>query len=824
MIEWMLGLERLRLERDAPLLLRWNSSAPAWLLFGLGLLAAAWVAGVYRKEHGPRLARLMLGVMRFALFVLVVAVLCQPSLVLQRNRVERSQVALLVDASASMGFKDVYRGSSLGEETARGAGISTAEDVGRYDRLTLARNALLGNGAAPLKRILEVNSVQLLTFGANVEPRAFAEDVNGLDGLIDSLSAVEPKGTATHLASALAGAMDGARGRRLAAIVLVSDGQSTQSGDLKPAIDMAADRQVPILPLRIGSPTRLLDVEMGPIAHQEAVFVGDVAAIDVPLAVRGASEPTPIVVDVIDDRTRELVASAEAVVDAGGAGSVEVRMAPTRPGELRLRATARPLPGELNTENNSETVLLTVQDRRARVLYVEGYPRFEYRYLKNALIRERSVELSVLLLEADEEFVQEGADPIRRFPETMDELGRYDVVLFGDVDPRGGWLSSAQESLLLEFVRERGGGFGVIAGERATPSRWRGTELEMLLPVRIDSSFLGKYGAALVTGFAPRLTAEGEGHRLLRFAVDRERSRAVFEALPPLYWIARTLGPKPGARVLVEAATGREGEAPQPLVVMTRYGAGTLVYQGTDDTWRWRRHTGELLHDGYWVRMVRELLPESGLGADRRWVLRTDRRTYPFGEPVHVELEVFDGELLNALQDNVEFRLIELASDARRSQEDSASRQPESAADAPSDRTAGVLVASLPATRLDASSNRFEAAIVPPRAGAFRLELTGAPTRPGETPPVARVRVESPDLELRRPEADHDALERMAAATGGQVIGLDQLAERFSAIRDRSVQTPDDITEPLWDSPLAMMLFVMLVGSEWVLRKAFGWV
>ena len=115
-------------ERDAPLLLRWNSSAPAWLLFGFGLIAAAWVAGVYRKEHGSRIARLLLGALRFALFALVVAVLCQPSLVLQRNRVERSQVALLVDASASMGLKDVFQDSALGEEIARGdSGLSTAQ-------------------------------------------------------------------------------------------------------------------------------------------------------------------------------------------------------------------------------------------------------------------------------------------------------------------------------------------------------------------------------------------------------------------------------------------------------------------------------------------------------------------------------------------------------------------------------------------------------------------------------------------------------------------------------------------------------------------------
>ena len=100
--------------------------------------------------------------------------------------------------------------------------------------------------------------------------------------------------------------------------------------------------------------------------------------------------------------------------------------------------------------------------------------KHEYRYLKNALLREKTMDLSVLLTDADEQFVQEGTDPIRRFPETPEELNRYDVVFFGDVDPRGRWLSTSQMNMLLDFIGNEGGGFALIAGERARAATVRG--------------------------------------------------------------------------------------------------------------------------------------------------------------------------------------------------------------------------------------------------------------------------------------------------------------------------------------------------------------
>ena len=273
----------------------------------------------------------------------------------------------------------------------------------------------------------------------------------------------------------------------------------------------------------------------------------------------------------------------------------------------------------------------------------------------------------------------------------------------------------------------------------------------------------------------------------------------MFDTLPKLYRFAKTLGPKPGATVLLEHPTadvpGQPTVGNMPLLVLARYGAGKILFQATDDTWRWRREGGEFLHDTYWVRLVRELMPLRRKGRDQRLVIRTDRREYAFGQRVRAQVEVLDSQLLAEQGDTLRVLLTD--------KEDSA-------------------VMRFSALRLGDDSVVFEGSCVPPRIGGFTLSVEGVTPRLGDKPAVARIEVAPTDPESVHLEADHQALERIAAATGGRMVALDKLDEVFGAIKDRSVQIPDDIREPLWDSKLVMLLFGILITTEWVMRKSFG--
>ncbi len=775
-------------------------------MLSFGLVALAWVTVVYRRERTSSGRRLTLAVVRCGVIALVAAMLCRPSLVWQRNRVEPSHVAVLLDTSLSMTTRDRYSDEAAASAIARGAGLSKPAALDDHSRIECVQAAVTGDDAAPLRRLLEHNAIQLYTFSGAAEPQGYADSEAALAPLVESVQSAKAEGMSTDLARAIRQVIDKAQGRRLAAVILASDGRATQPTSLQDALDLAAGRQIPIFPLRIGSPDPVRDIEVGPVRAQDGVFVNDVLAVEAQLSARGLSEPTPVRVALVDERSGTTVAAQTVSLDPSvGATTVELHTKPTQGGTTRYRVEVAPLPGETNIQNNAERVDVTILEGGLRVLFVEGYPRYEYRYLKNALLREQTMQMSGLLIEADEQFVQEGTEPIGRFPDTPEELSRYDVVLFGDVDPRGGWLTAAQMNILLDFVGNEGGGFGLIAGERAAPHRYLGTPLEKLIPVSIDPGFLGRYDAALVFGYRPRLTPEGRRSRIFRFAADRAASAALFDSLPELYWVARTLGPKPGASVLAEHPTLRTAAGPMPIVVTGRYGAGKIFFQATDDTWRWRRHNGELLHDSYWVQVARELMRDTRASQDRRYVLRTDRRTYAYGEPVRVQVEFFDAQLLSQQHDTLPVAVAESGTvDAH-------------------EPSGGLLIPTrFEAHRISPQSSIFEGAYVPPHPGGFSLEAADVSPRPGDRSASVLVRVERPDLEARRPEADYEALERIAAATGGRVLELDQLESEFATVRDRSVQIPDDVVETLWDSKLVLMLFVLMISTEWGLRKAFG--
>ncbi|MFQ5412831.1 MAG: hypothetical protein ACE5E6_00085 [Phycisphaerae bacterium] len=832
-IQWLLGLEHIRLGRDAPIVFQWQHEPRAWLLFCAAVVGGACVALVYRRERVSTTRRVVLALLRCGMLALVVAVICQPALVLRQDRIEPSHVAVLVDTSRSMAARDEPTApdnaprpkpaASIGaagltqeeigprpraEDTARADTADETErvtDVGapvRPSRIERAREALLGNDAAVLRQLLGRHAVQLYGFAGGTEALAYAGSVDDLPALVDALGTLVADGASTDLDGALAHVIRHGEGRRLAGIVLATDGRSTQVGaarasaGLHDVLDLARGRKIPIFPIRIGSTTVPPDIEVGPLRADEQVFVHDILAVEADVAGRGLVDAAEVTVTLTDERTGLPVASKTmTLTPAEPETTVELRTKPSQSGRVRYRVEATPIARERVRSNNVDRIDVNVLDDRVAVLYVELYPRYEYRYLKNALLREETVALSVLLLEADEAFVQEGTYPIRRFPETPEELDRFDVVVFGDVDPRGGWLTPAQMKMLLAFVGDRGGGFALIAGERYAPHRYRGTPLEKLIPVRIDPAFMGRYEATIVTSFRPRLTWEGRHSRIYRFAADEAESAAMFEALPDLYWVARTLGPKPGATLLAEHPTMRTTTGRLPLVVIGRYGAGKIFFQATDETWRWRRHTGELLYDTYWVRVVRELMRSQRVGRDHRYVIRTDRRRYAYGQPVRTQVEFDDSQLLAQQGDVVAIAV----------RDDGAA-----------------LVGRIDAQRVAPDAALFEAVYVPPRAGSFELKAADITPRTGDRPVSALIHVRRADLESRRPEADHATLERIADVTDAVVVDPEDVSEVLAGIRDRSARIPDDVTEPIWDSKLVLGLFVLMISMEWVLRKAFG--
>ncbi len=768
LLEWLLDLERIRLGRDAPLSVHWQPLLPVWLVTPLTLLGLVVVLIAYRRERCSAAGRSMLFVARASLILLLAVLLGRPALVLQRERVESSHVALLFDTSRSMLIADGCGGDS---------------------RMKCAQQILSEKDGAAIAAMLSRNDLVVHSFAGSKRRELDGDSVEDIPLISAAIDGWPCEGSVSDPWGALESVLAQRDGGRLSAVVIVSDGRATVARGMESAIEKATARQVPIFVLPVGSESPLLDAVIVQVTAPSRAFLKDRSAVRVEIRVDGSAAEQPVKVRLLNESSGEEMARRVVTISEDGKANIVFAIVPGATGRLAMRVEIEELKGERALDNNVARVGIDVVDDVIRVLYVDGQPRYEYRYLKNTLLREPTMRSSCLLLSADEAFVQEGTDPLRRFPTDIEALSAYDVVLLGDVDPNGAWLSTLQAEMLVEYVSERGGGFGLLAGPRFAPHRFAGSPLARLLPIRIDENSATFEGATITQSYVPKFTPEGRTSGLFPLNADDD-----WDALGGLYWFAATAGAKPGAEVLAYHPGLDRGEA-QPLFVLGRVGAGRVFFSGTDETWRWRRSAGEWAFDAFWTQVCRTLARTESIGIDRRYEIFTDRRRYGYGQVVEIRLRVFDSEMLSATGDTVRAII---------------------------KNEAGQVIARLPLLRTGFEAADFDARFTPPADGWYSVEIGGVMNQPDVQPASARFFVGGADPESSQPGADHESLRRIAAATGGEVLTRETVANSLAGIVDRSLRIPDDVSEPLWDSKLSLILFATLISAEWIVRKAMG--
>jgi uncharacterized membrane protein len=408
------------------------------------------------------------------------------------------------------------------------------------------------------------------------------------------------------------------------------------------------------------------------------------------------------------------------------------------------------------------------------------------------MIRDQTIDISCLLTSADPTFAQEGDRPITRFPETIEEMMDYDVVIFGDVDPRQ--FSDSQLQLVSDFVAKRGGGFGMVAGPRWSPAMYRGTPIEAILPVNI-SRVVSDDDSPITQGFRPALTKVGSDSSIFRFFADRAvNEKYIREQLQPLYWYCRGITAKPGVgEVYAEHPTesGPDGRK-APILVLGRFGAGRTLFSAIDDSWRWRFYTGESIFDTYWVQQVRYLARSKKLG-QRRVTLASVRPVYELGEQVRVMMRILDPQLLQQLPEQVRVDIVDAT---------------------------GKVVGNESLLRQADQPDLYAMSFSADRIGKFVVKVPAIAD--GVEEMQTPVQVSVPQLELAVPQVDRASMNRLAAQTHGQVVELDKAREFLPTIPSAAKIIPIESSQPLWDAPLAMICFVFLITAEWVVRKVYG--
>lgn len=755
-----------------------------WALVVMACIAIGWWG--YRKLEGPKVARSVLAGVRAVLILLLVVLACGPRLERTSERLEPDWVLVLVDRSVSMRVADA-------PITVTGTTRATRDQQIR---------ALLERHGAMFAEIAADRELVWLGFDAVAfELRARSGD-DGDD--LGPPELPEADGRRTSLGSAISGALTRAAARPLSAVVVISDGRSIDAPSAAVVRRLVGER-VPVHVVPVGSPEAATDVALVQAVAPEAAFAGDQAPVRVRIDRRGPSGGSSGVLRLVDRATGEVIDEVRIDADDERWGDDEIELTlvagELRAGETDWQVRFEPDEPDLLAENDSADLSVRVVDRALRVLYIDGSPRWERRYLTSMLLREPSVRSSSLLLAARRSFIEEGNVTIGFPPTSDEEWAEYDVVVVGDV--RSGLFSAEQLDQLREHVASRGAGLLWVGGVANTPASWRGTPLEDLLPFRMDQ------GAGVSDSSRPVvLERTPSGERLGVLRLDESLTTWPEYLSDPqtgwnrLWWSQRIddAALKPTAEVLARFVPA-EGVGPAlPAVLTMPYGSGRVVYVATDEVWRYRYGRGEPLFERFYLPLVRMQARGRLARTGAEAALSVSPRPALVERPARVEVRLLDQSL-------VDRRLPAVRAQVRPIGEGALAATPQSL-------TLGIEDAG--ARR--SLSQGYAASWLPTEPGTYEIIVD----EPLLAPLGLRIEVDvlADSDELRDPMADHDLLASLAEQTGGRVLGIDTLDELPEALPRREVVIAGQPQlEPLWDRPVVLIILLLLLASEWVGRR-----
>lgn len=800
-LAWYLGLKAPVAGEGTAWRLDWRVPGPAWLIAVgfVGLLVL--VVWVYLREgtslHGHQ--RGLLVVLRLAVFALVVAMLTELSLTVERTGLP--SIAVMIDNSASMSLRDQYPSGSQSARMASGLAQTPGRDG---HRLALAQEVLTRNGGQFLTELEREHQVRLYRFADTASPLEAtdhgeqsssavwpAKAEPPFESILAEILALRADGDQTRPAPAVKKVLNDLRGTPPAALILFTDGvASVSDADKLSTIAEAVRRKgIQLHVVGLGSDDAAKDVQLFDTLVDEVAFVGDpmlfaakvksfgYAGRKLMLRLRQEGNSTPLT-------SQEITAPAD-----GQTAKVELSYSSPTAGEFDFALEVVPLSDETNKLNNLETRHVSVREEKIRVLLADGLPRYEFRYLKQLLERDKSIELSTLLQDADLEYAQEDRTAIQHFPVKREDLARFDVLILGDVSPT--LLGPAVMESVRDFVREKGGSVVFIAGPQSNPLAFGGTPLELLLPFAVADVKPPATEVATSDSFHPVLTIEGQkGNSLFRLGDTEADSLRIWNGLPNLFWLVESPKLKPGVRVFAEHPLKSGTSGRLPVISMQQVGGGKVLFHATDETWRWRFRTGDLHYGRYWIQAVRYLSRGRLIGKDRTAELSVDQLVYQRGQPVTVRVRFVDEKFLPTDPSGVTV-VLDSKGEGRQS---------------------------VKLTRLREAPTMFEAQLPRLAEGTYHASITQPAFK--EAPPATDFRVEAPQRELQRRGMDKSDLQLATKQSHGRFYTLedvDQLPSEIPRGIPVPLQTEDPI--PLWNRWEVLSLLVTLLTGEWLLRK-----
>ena len=760
-----------------------------WAILLVALALAVSVYAYRRESILSRPMRVFMGLCQGLTLALLLVLLLEPMLGLELTKPFKRTFVILADSSASMTVADPLETPREWLDSARALGVVAPDatelplDIsGRREALLMksrferAQGLLANPQLDLLSRLSEFHEVRLFTFDDALHAAETSEDGDPLPWL----AGLQAEGDATRLGDAVAEGVGRFSGQPVAGVLLLSDFIWNKGEDPESAARALGERGVPIFAMGLGQPAPK-DLLVQRIVAPDVAFVEDKVPIRVQLESRGFAGQTAGLTLVVGDKEHE----KKTVTLEEGVQYEELLYEPgKRAGSFELELRIEPLEGEITEENNRLGKRIKIIDEKIKVLYVEGMPRWEYRYLRWVLLRDKRLDVKFLMTMGDPQLANTSAMHLPRYPEDPEEAFAYDVIILGDVPSR--MFTPEQLKRMDELVRTRGGSLIMIAGPVGAPSSYKNTALEAMLPVKLGSARWLRVPAVQ----RPRLTPDGYLSNIGQLELPAERNDRLWSHIWPLDVLPQLDGPKPAATVLLTLTGGEEDADPYPLIAWQRYGNGKCMYVGTEDIWRLRLEVGDLYHARFWGQAIQFMALSRLLGANKQINLETDRAAYSTGEHVQIFANVLNAGFEPRIHQSY---TVHIEREDLPGQSIEVDLQP--VPDVPGLYSESYLVL---------------------HDGNYRILAT---PNDREHASSAEFVVDTVPLEQRGTAMDESVLRAMAELSGGEVLDMDALAalpDRLDKdIPVRTIRTERD----LWDLPAIFVLILILCSIEWFFRR-----
>jgi uncharacterized membrane protein len=700
--------------------------------------------------------RVVLTALRIATLAVMLFCLFRPILVVKAAVPQQNFLAVLIDDSRSMQITDWGTAS-------RGA----------FVKQTFGKEA-------PLVKALSERFV--------LRPFHFSSTATRL-GSTDELSFT---GSQTRLGAALDGARQELAGLPLAGMVLVSDGADTTDAALTESLLALKASSVPVFTVGVGRDRLARDVQIDRVSTPRTALRGTSLVIDAVITQTGYAGET-VSLDV--ENEGRIVGSQEVKLAMDGEPTaVRVRFTAAEAGARVFTFRIAPRPGELVTQNNARDALIDVSDRKEKILYYEGEPRPEMKFINRAVFDDKNLEVVTLQRTADNKYMRVGVDNADElaagFPKTREELFSYRGLILGSIE--AGAFTGDQLRMIGEFVERRGGGLLMLGGPRSfAEGGYAGTPVADALPVTLERP-ARTLDVLPVARLHVKPTRAGEAHGVTQIAATEAASTARWNDMPVLTSVNAIREVKPGATVLLTGSDERRRD--QVVLASQRYGRGKTLAFPVQDSWHWQMDVKmtveDMTHENYWRQLLRWLVDGVPGGVEVHTL--TDR-VEP-GDPVTVLAEVVDPAYVEVNDARVVAKVTgPKGTPVEVPMQWTGERNGEYRATFPaSDR--GMYVAQVEATRAGKSM------------GTATTQVRATPS----------------DAEYFDPTMHAQRLKRIADETGGRFYTPDTLAGMPEDLRytGRGVTTVEE--RELWHMPVVLFVLLGLISAEWAYRRAVG--